>query len=78
MLFTSFIHVPHQVMQARAPNMVTCALCAPREGNFCAVTRAPLLIMSTALIRPCGEYRAETGPVKCALGQMTNGLGAAA
>ena len=58
--------------------MAISARCVLREGNYCAAIRVRWLIISIAFIPLCDESRAETGPVRCALGQMKKGRGAAA
>jgi len=56
--------------------MATSVHCALREESFSVATHVRWPIISLALIHLCVESRAETGPVRCALGQTMNGLGA--
>lgn len=67
-----------QVMQVKALNMATNAQCVLSGESFCAVTHAHWPTISNVLIHLSDEYRAGTGPVRCALGLMKKDLAAVA
>ena len=65
-------------MQVQGLNMATNAQCVLRGESFCAVTHAHWPTISIVLIHLSDEYRAGTGPVRCALGLTMKDLAAVA
>ena len=65
-------------MQVQALNMATNAQYVLKGESFCAVTHAHWPTISIVLIHLSVEYRAGTGPVRCALGLTKKHLAAVA